>query len=283
MTYFSNKILALFFSCVLSFTFIAQSIPYRAVNLGNWLVIEGWMKPSLFAKIPNNDLLVRSGAQLTADYTGSSWNDSDPSVFKMSIVRTLQGEYQITNGYSPNRAPQVLRALDNAFTWAQKYGMKVIVDLHAVRGSQNGNEHSGTGDGFPEWGNSYIPDTVAIIDFLAAWSDVPNGISTGRSQDLVVARQLLHWKIPLASPIRCPNLKVLNEFLDEISHTLLQPDVPLDRVSGIQTNMKKIVNHKGNCNKFQLIQFAIFNELCRKKGKASVILFVGQGMVSCCD
>ncbi|KAK3212042.1 hypothetical protein Dsin_016748 [Dipteronia sinensis] len=150
---------------------------------------------------------------VTAGYTGSSWDDSDPSVFKMSI--DLQGEYQITNGCGPNRAPQVLRdhwnsyitdadfsflsshginavripvgwwiakdpnppkpfvggslqALDNAFTWAQKYGMKVVVDLHAVQGSQNGNDHSGTRDGFQEWGNSYIPDTVAVIDFLAA-------------------------------------------------------------------------------------------------------------------
>ncbi|KAK1583543.1 hypothetical protein Q3G72_024724 [Acer saccharum] len=82
--------------------------------------------------------------------------------------------------------------------------------------------------------------------------------------------------------------KVLKEFLDEISHALLQSDVPLDLVSGIKTNMKKILNHNGDCNKFRLIQFAIFNELCRilytgnpsftpKKGKASVIMFVGQG------
>ncbi|KAK4850024.1 hypothetical protein QYF36_003166 [Acer negundo] len=77
--------------------------------------------------------------------------------------------------------------------------------------------------------------------------------------------------------------KVLKEFLDEISRALLQSDVPLDLVSGIQTNMKKILNHNGDCNKFRLIQF-----LCRilytgnpsftpKKGKASVIMFVGQG------
>jgi len=46
-------------------------------------------------------------------------------------------------------------------------GMKVIVDLHAVEGSQNGNEHSGTRDGYIEWGDSYIPQTVAVIDFLA--------------------------------------------------------------------------------------------------------------------
>jgi len=30
----------------------------RAVNLGGWLVTEGWMKPSLFDGIPNKDFLV---------------------------------------------------------------------------------------------------------------------------------------------------------------------------------------------------------------------------------
>lgn len=30
----------------------------RAVNLGGWLVIEGWIKPSLFDGIPNGDMLV---------------------------------------------------------------------------------------------------------------------------------------------------------------------------------------------------------------------------------
>ena len=48
-----------------------------------------------------------------------------------------------------------------------KCGMKVIADLHVVRGSQNGNDHSRTRDGFQEWGDSNIKDTVAIIDFLA--------------------------------------------------------------------------------------------------------------------
>ena len=45
--------------------------------------------------------------------------------------------------------------------------MKVIADLHAIQGLQNGNDHSGTRDGFQEWGDSNIKDTVAIIDFLA--------------------------------------------------------------------------------------------------------------------
>jgi len=45
--------------------------------------------------------------------------------------------------------------------------MKVIVDLHAIEGSQNGFEHSGTRDGYTEWGYSYIPQTVSVIEFLA--------------------------------------------------------------------------------------------------------------------
>ncbi|KAI9185049.1 hypothetical protein LWI28_003679 [Acer negundo] len=55
--------------------------------------------------------------------------------------------------------------------------------------------------------------------------------------------------------------KVLKEFLDEISRALLQSDVPLDLVSGIQTNMKKILNHNGDCNKFRLIQFVCISSL----------------------
>ncbi|VAI13135.1 unnamed protein product [Triticum turgidum subsp. durum] len=33
-------------------------LPVRAVNLGGWLVTEGWILPSLFDGIPNKDLLV---------------------------------------------------------------------------------------------------------------------------------------------------------------------------------------------------------------------------------
>ncbi|KAL5148144.1 putative glucan 1,3-beta-glucosidase A [Glycine soja] len=161
-------------------------------------------------------LQVGSETSVTADYEGTNWDESDPSVFRMNIVpgTTLQGEYQLTNGYGPNRAPQIMRdhwstyiteddfrfmsenglnavripvgwwiakgpnppkpfvggslaALDNAFIWAQNHGMKVIIDLHAAEGSQNGNDHSGTRDGYTEWGDSYIPNTVQVIDFLA--------------------------------------------------------------------------------------------------------------------
>ena len=52
-----------------------------------------------------------------------------------------------------------------------------MVDLHAVPGSQNGQEHSATIDGVAEWasgsdadGRSYIDISLDAIDFLASRS-----------------------------------------------------------------------------------------------------------------
>ncbi|XP_052133779.1 probable glucan 1,3-beta-glucosidase A [Oryza glaberrima] len=297
----------------------APSPPIRAVNLGGWLVTEGWILPSLFDDIPNKDLLdgtqlqfksvtqnmylcaeqgggtilvanrtsasgwetfklwrinedtfdlrvfdnlfvtvagdgvtvvatvaspgpgeafqiVRNGDKtrarirapngmflqaktsdsVTADYDGeTNWGDDDPSVFVVTRVGGLQGEYQICNGYGKAKATQVLRehwrtyivesdfkfistsglnavripvgwwiasdpnppapfvggslqALDNAFKWAEKYNLGVIVDLHAAPGSQNPFEHSASRDGSQDWGttDANIAQTVQVIDFL---------------------------------------------------------------------------------------------------------------------
>lgn len=53
------------------------------------------------------------------------------------------------------------------FTLCRKYGLKVIIDLHAAPGSQNGYEHR---DDSQEWGQTdeNIQQTVDVIDFLSA-------------------------------------------------------------------------------------------------------------------
>ncbi|PKU71964.1 hypothetical protein MA16_Dca007328 [Dendrobium catenatum] len=263
--------------------------PIKAVNLGGWLVTEGWITPNLFDEIPvNKDLLDGTQIQLksvtknnylsannsggsailasqssasgsetfkdnlvatstsscdsdsshtfeivrndddpnririrapngsflevkpeglvTADYSeDTNWGDDDPSIFLLTNVRQIQaGEFQVTNGYGADKAPSVmmfmsenglnavripvgwwirfdqnpphpfvggsLQALDNAFSWAEEYNIKVIIDLHAAPGSQNGWEHSGTRDGTQLWGKTddTIKETVAVIDFLTS-------------------------------------------------------------------------------------------------------------------
>lgn len=314
------------FLCYISSAFsrVTPNIKIRAVNLGGWLVTEGWLKPTLFDDIPNKDFLdgtqlqlksvtvgkylcaqggggtiivanrtsasgwetfrlwrinettfqfrvfkdqfmgldaagngidivavaktpggletfqivrnpsnssrvrikapngfflqVKTEELVTADSQGNgNWGNDDPSVFVMNIAGSFHGEFQVTNGYGPIRAAQVmkehwstyivendfkfissnglnavripvgwwiasdptpplpyvggsLQALDNAFLWAQKYGVKVIIDLHAAPGCQNPQEHSSTRDGSQEWGLSdqNIQQTVDVIDFLTA-------------------------------------------------------------------------------------------------------------------
>ncbi|KAI5055558.1 hypothetical protein GOP47_0029079 [Adiantum capillus-veneris] len=165
--------------------------------------------------------------QLTADYVSSSepdWGDN-PATFKMTInvASPYHGEYQLANGWGPEKAASVfekhrdsfitaadfqylssigingvripvgywiakdpdppnpfvagsLKALDNAFSWAESHKIKIIIDLHAAPGSQNGQEHSATIDGVSEWARgidasskkSYIDLTLEAIDFLAS-------------------------------------------------------------------------------------------------------------------
>lgn len=52
----------------------------------------------------------------------------------------------------------------------RKYNLKVILDLHAAPGSQNGFEHSATRDGLIEWGltDENIQETVRVIEFFTA-------------------------------------------------------------------------------------------------------------------
>ncbi|PKA59481.1 hypothetical protein AXF42_Ash016505 [Apostasia shenzhenica] len=170
-------------------------------------------------KAPNGSFLqAKSDASVTADYPSSTtWRDDDPSVFILSTVIQLQGEFQITNGYGPANASSVMKehwdsfiveddfkflsengvnavripvgwwirldpnpphpfvggslmALDNAFSWAEKHNLKVIIDLHAAPGAQNVWDHSGTRDGLQSWGrtNETIDESVAVIEFLAS-------------------------------------------------------------------------------------------------------------------
>jgi aryl-phospho-beta-D-glucosidase BglC (GH1 family) len=51
------------------------------------------------------------------------------------------------------------------------HGIKIIIDLHAAPGSQNGQEHSSSRDGVADWavqgGTDYLYESIMTIDFLA--------------------------------------------------------------------------------------------------------------------
>jgi hypothetical protein len=57
----------------------------------------------LLARQANTD------GSVTANFGESTtWGNDDPSVFAVTIVKGLQGEYQICNGYGKEKATQVM-------------------------------------------------------------------------------------------------------------------------------------------------------------------------------
>ena len=53
---------------------------------------------------------MKSEELVTADSKGNgSWGDDDSSVFILTNIGSPQGEFQVTNGYGPLKAPQVMR------------------------------------------------------------------------------------------------------------------------------------------------------------------------------
>lgn len=69
--------------------------------------------------------------------------------------------------------------MEKALTWARTYGMKVMITLHGVQGSQNGEAHSGrVGGVWWLWDSTNMPRIMKTVALMAGqfgraeWSDV---------------------------------------------------------------------------------------------------------------
>ncbi|KAL6568879.1 hypothetical protein OROHE_003620 [Orobanche hederae] len=147
-------------------------------------------------KAPNDFFLqVKSDESVTADYNGDGrWEDDNPSVFLVTIIKTMQGEYQITNGYGPRLAPKVMKKHWDTFIREEDFKFIKNSGLNAVRipvgwwiasgpkppkpyvgGSLQALDNAfswanGSRDGSLEWGKTddNIKQTVDVIEFLVA-------------------------------------------------------------------------------------------------------------------
>ena len=122
----------------------------KGVNLGNWLVLEKWMNPALFEGTTAEDeywlprqlskevyeariKIHRSEYITERDFvTIKSWG--------LDAVR-IPVPYFIFG----DREPFIgcVEELDKAFNWAEKYGLKILIDLHTAPEGQNGSDNGG--------------------------------------------------------------------------------------------------------------------------------------------
>lgn len=121
----------------------------RGVNLGNWLVLEKWMGASplsvatcedergLIDEMPSGEL------ELALEMHRRSYITVKDSAWLarvgVNLVR-IPVPYFIWG--TANHLP-CIEHLDNAFAWAERQGLKVLIDLHTVPLSQNGFDNGG--------------------------------------------------------------------------------------------------------------------------------------------
>ncbi|XP_025820034.1 probable glucan 1,3-beta-glucosidase A [Panicum hallii] len=86
-------------------------------------------------RAPNGRFLqVKRDHSVTADHGEStSWGDDDPSVFAMTNVGDMHGEFQICNGYGTGKAAAVLRNHWNTFIVEEDFEFIASNGLNAVR------------------------------------------------------------------------------------------------------------------------------------------------------
>jgi len=146
----------------------------RGVNLGNWLSLEKWMQPELFDGVDGEDELdfftqlpPKEAVRRLREHYETYISEKDFIFMAGAGVNLLRIPipYYI---YGEEGRPASIDILDRAFGWAEKYGIKILVDLHSVRGGQNGFDNSGA-CGLCTWHKhpDYVEETLHLLEKLA--------------------------------------------------------------------------------------------------------------------
>lgn len=122
----------------------------RGVNLGNWLVLEKWMQPELFAGTGAEDE-VWLNRRMDPEELKEKMKKHRDTFITEADFRFLKGQginllripvpYFIFGDCRPFQG--CIEYLDRAFEWAEAYGLQILIDLHTVPGSQNGYDNGG--------------------------------------------------------------------------------------------------------------------------------------------
>ncbi len=181
----------------------------HGVNLGSWLLLEKWMAPSLFNGLAATDettwcaeLGSDAAPRLRAHWENFVTRDDFVWLARAGIntVRIPFGHwifgppYPYHSKYGDNPYPFVeggIEVLDRAFEWAAELDIRIILDLHAAPGCQNGFDNGGIKDVI-EWHTSeaYIAYSVDVLGRLA---------ERYRSASALFGIQLLNeprWDVP---------------------------------------------------------------------------------------
>lgn len=122
----------------------------KGVNLGGWLVLEKWMNPALFEGTDAEDeyyLAERLSPEVYKARILMHRNSfvTERDFAKIRSIGLTHVRIPVPYFIFGDRKPFIgcIDQLDKAFAWAEKYGLKILIDLHTVPLSQNGFDNGG--------------------------------------------------------------------------------------------------------------------------------------------
>lgn len=122
----------------------------KGVNLGNWLVLEKWMSPALFDGTDADDEYYLPRQLPKEIYEARIKVHRAEYISERDFVAIKAMGLDAVRIPTPyfvfgDREPFIgcVEELDKAFAWAEKYGLKILIDLHTAPGSQNGFDNGG--------------------------------------------------------------------------------------------------------------------------------------------
>lgn len=144
----------------------------NGVNLGGWLILEKWLTPSVFKDMDAHDewgLAQTSEGRRRIKHHRKTFLTEQDFVWlkdhKIEIVRLPVPFWAVITSRDYVSA---VKEVDWAMSMAEKYHIKVLLDLHAAPGGQNEGDHSGR-FGQMEWFNdkAHQDQTIDILVLLA--------------------------------------------------------------------------------------------------------------------
>lgn len=154
-----------------------QPLPLKGINLGNWLVPEGYMFGFEVARSPRA-IYATFERLLGHDQSATFWR-----TFRDNFVRREDIDFIAAAGFNTVRVPfhynmfmdgpggqtgEGWALVDRLLTWCEAAGVYVVLDLHAAPGGQTGTNHD-DGPGLPLL--FYVPalqdQTVAVWRAIA--------------------------------------------------------------------------------------------------------------------
>lgn len=145
----------------------------RGVNLSGWFILEPWVTPSLFAATgASNDIELQQTLGATAynervrEHYETFMAESDfkrMSAMGLNAVRIPVPWYVFGAQNEHESYISCIDYIDRAFEWAEKYDMRVLLDLATVPGDQGDSNSSPTTPDIPaDWHSSASGREVAL-------------------------------------------------------------------------------------------------------------------------